>query len=127
MEEADAGVLVTTGSTAEDEGFDALARGQEPQLVLSKSKMQVCQKYLCIASAFLFHIHDRMPVVPFGWAVLALWVMFSCLMQVELTPPDPADEEAVAYYNAQRGMYSKTNTLKRGMAATRRKPAVAKF
>lgn len=53
--------------------------------------------------------------------------MFLCSMQIELSPPDPADEEAVAYYNAQHGMHSKTNTLKRGMAATRRKPAVAKF
>lgn len=127
MEEADAGVLVTTGTTAEDEGLDAVARLQEPQSVSSESKMQVCQKYLCIASAFLFDTHDRMPVVPFGWTVLAVWVMFSCFVQVELTPPDPADEEAVAYYKAQRGMYSKANTLKRGMAATRRKPAVAKF
>ena len=48
------------------------------------------------------------------------------VMQIELSSPDPADEEAVAYYNAQRGMHSKTNTLKRGMVA-RRKPAVAKF
>ena len=48
-------------------------------------------------------------------------------MQMEVSPPDPADEGAVAYYNAQRGMHSKTNTLKRGMAAARRKPAVAKF
>ena len=53
--------------------------------------------------------------------------MFSCSMQVELAPPDPADEEAMAYYNAQRGMQSKSHTLRRGMAATRRKPAVAKF
>ncbi|KAL3152339.1 hypothetical protein ABBQ32_001403 [Trebouxia sp. C0010 RCD-2024] len=79
VEEYNAGVL-------EDPGLDALAVTQEPQLVSSKSKMQI-----------------------------------------ELSSPDPADEEAVAYYNAQRGMHSKTNTLRRGMAATRRKPAVAKF
>ena len=48
-------------------------------------------------------------------------------VQIELSPPDPADEEAVAYYNAQRGMHGKTSTLKRGMAGTRRRPAISKF
>ena len=63
MEEADAGVLGTTGSTAEDEGLDALARLQEPLLLASKSKMQVCQKYLFLASASLLHTHNRTSVV----------------------------------------------------------------
>ena len=48
-------------------------------------------------------------------------------VQIELSPPDPADEEAVAYYNAQRGVHGKMGTLKRGMAGTRRRPAIAKF
>ena len=48
-------------------------------------------------------------------------------MQIELVPPDPADEEAVAYYNAQRGLHGKTNTLKKALGGTRRKPAIAKF
>ncbi len=49
------------------------------------------------------------------------------LLQIDISPPDPADEEAVAYYNAQRGLQGKMSTLKRGMGGTRRRPAIAKF
>lgn len=121
VEEYNAGVL-------EDPGLDALAVTQEPQLVSSKSKMQVCQRNM---SNELFLTHKWADVnaqCAFGVRLeCVVYDMCLCSMQIELSSPDPADEEAVAYYNAQRGMHSKTNTLRRGMAATRRKPAVAKF
>ena len=108
-------------------GLMPLQKCKSPSCFQARAKCRSARSTCYQQSASLPHTHDRMSLVHFSWAVLALWVMFSCSMQVELTPPDPADEEAVAYYNAQRGMHSKANTLKRGMAATRRKPAVAKF
>ncbi|DBB10638.1 TPA: hypothetical protein ACH3X3_007147 [Trebouxia sp. C0006] len=47
--------------------------------------------------------------------------------QIDVGPPDLADEEAVAYYNAQHGLQRKMSTLKRGMQGTRRRPGIAKF
>ncbi|KAL0026016.1 hypothetical protein WJX79_001669 [Trebouxia sp. C0005] len=47
--------------------------------------------------------------------------------QIDISPPNPADEEAIAYYNAQRGLQGKMSTLKRGLEGTRRRPAIAKF
>ncbi|KAL0031522.1 hypothetical protein WJX77_005047 [Trebouxia sp. C0004] len=47
--------------------------------------------------------------------------------QINVLPPDLADEEAVAYYDAQHGLQGKMSTLKRGMQGTRRRPAIAKF
>ena len=49
------------------------------------------------------------------------------LLQIDVGPPDLADEEAVAYYNAQHGLQRKMSTLKRGMQGTRRRPGIAKF
>ncbi len=46
---------------------------------------------------------------------------------MDAIPPDLADEEAVAYYNAQHGLQGTMSTLKRGMQGTRRRPAIAKF
>lgn len=48
------------------------------------------------------------------------------LLQVLSSPPDPADEEAMAFYHAQQGFRGKTLTVKRSMAATRRRPAIPK-
>ena len=46
------------------------------------------------------------------------------LLQAPASPPDPSDEEATAFYNAQQGLRGKSLTVKRTMAVTRRRPVM---